>query len=226
MHDPLPTADPAFALWTLFRGLPRWFLARGCPPPLRDDRRWVCGLRASVLLGTLGLAASWASVFWLLIERRLFDVGLIGTILFTPGLWFGLFVMLPLSRWVGRGWLVSLLAVPVSTRVNYEVVRLANPHWELVAAWGGLGVGLWLCDPRRPRTLWTAAVAAIAGGLPYAAMNLLDRWDLDPNAGVPGGFEWVNGLVSMNLLFSPFQVLVAMALGVRLWWPPPKETAP
>jgi hypothetical protein len=222
MPDFRPATDPPFAVWTLFRGLPRWFLARGCPPPLRDDRRWARGLRTSVLLGLMGLASSWASVFWLLIERWLFDVGMLGTILFTPGLWFGLIVLLPLSRWVGRGWLASVLSVPASMAAYYTALLQMRPPGSLAGAWGGFGVGLWLMNPRRPSTWWVAPLAAVAGWLPYVILDQLpDPWN--PATGLPA-LDRLQELIGQNLLFSPFQVLVAMALGVRLWWPPPEET--
>ncbi|HUQ68587.1 MAG TPA: hypothetical protein VM165_03630 [Planctomycetaceae bacterium] len=100
-----PLAE-VFAVWTIFRGLPRWYFARGCPPTLQHELRWVRGLRTSILLGTVGLASSWISTLWLFLEKQFqafspFDGE--GSLMFMPGAWFGLLVLLPLSRWMGRG---------------------------------------------------------------------------------------------------------------------------
>ncbi|HUQ68585.1 MAG TPA: hypothetical protein VM165_03620 [Planctomycetaceae bacterium] len=211
-----PTAQHPFAFWTIFRGIHRWFLAAGCPPTLSDERRWVRGLRTSVLMGTLGFVSSWMTILWHPIEEIVFPrlgFGPWGLLSFSPGPVFGAIVLLPLSRWLGRGWFNSLWAVPVSTVAYYLAAK--HPAW---AGWiGGCGVGVWMIDLRRPQTYWLVPLTTLAGGLPYEVMNLLPGGDTN---WTPPGFDWLNDLLSGSVLYTPFQTCVAIALGTRIWWPP------
>jgi hypothetical protein len=217
-----PPAEHPFAFWTIFRGIHRWFLASRCPPTLRDERRWVRGLQTSVLMGTLGFISSWMTIFWIPAERIIFPglgFGPYGVLSLSPGPVFGAIVLLPLSRWLGRGWFNSFLAVEVSTAIYYFAAN--SPAW---AGWiGGFGVGVWMIDPRRLQTLWLVPLATAAGGLPYEAMNLLPGGDAN---WTPPGFDWLNDLLAGSALYTPFQTCVAIALGTRIWWPPPNSVQP
>lgn len=235
MTDSDPAAlDSPFAVWRALRGLPRWYFARRCPPPLVDDRRWVRGLRTTFLLGTVGLTSSWISTLWVALEQTLLwplPWGDDGALVFAPGIVFGLVVLLPLSRWLGRGWILSGLLVPISTAVYYGSVMLYVQNafeslwlpveWFGAAAaglWGGFGVSVWLIAPRKPRTWCLVPLVTVVGGMVTWGMSVtLDG----PQPSMPFGLDWLMELLSLNLLLSPFQVLVAIALGVRLWWPPP-----
>ncbi|HUQ68586.1 MAG TPA: hypothetical protein VM165_03625 [Planctomycetaceae bacterium] len=91
--------------------------------------------------------------------------------------------------------------------------------------WGGLGVSVWLIDVRRPRTWRLVPFVAVVGGL---ATGVTPLFNDAVRPSFPFGLDWLSDLIAMNLMFSPFQTCVAMALGVRLWWetPPATESAP
>lgn len=229
-------SDPAFAVWTVFRGARRWWLARGCPPTVCDVRRWVRAVRVSALLGLTGLASSWVSSAWPLIGAlEELAPGINGEygLVFWPGVAFGAVVLLPMSRWMGRGWWLSLAAIPVSAALYFNAVGLFFATHNLLngsardATWGGClagllggaGVGVWMCHVTRPRTWLVALLAGIAGGLGGLATGVNWHGERLP---LPSEVEWLGWILAMNFCFSPFQVLVALAVGVRLWWMPPQ----
>jgi hypothetical protein len=225
-----------FAVWAIFRGIPRWYFARGYPPTLAHHSRRVRILQTTILLGTLGLVSSWVSTFWLFAERLVLSgsaFGGDGTLVFSPGTWFGLLVLMPLSRWMDRGWIASGLLVPISTAVYFGAVHLylrnafnsdflSNDLLGGMACglWGGFGVSLWFINVRRPRTWWLVPWVAVIGGLVTWGMTVFPSPE---RPSLPVGLDWLMELVGMNLLFSPFQTAVAMALGARLWWRRPES---
>ncbi|MDZ4687018.1 MAG: hypothetical protein SH850_18230, partial [Planctomycetaceae bacterium] len=236
VSPPGPALADVFAVWTIFRGLPRWYFARGCPPTLARELQWVRAARTTILLGTIGLATSWISTLWLFGERSLpfaSPFGKEGSMVFSPGAWFGLLVLVPLSRWLGRGWTVSSLLVPISTAVYFGAVHLylrnafnsdflSNDLLGGMACglWGGFGVSVWFIRLRRPRTWWLVPWVAFVGGVVTYGMTVAPSPE---RLSLPFGLDWLIELFAMNLLFSPFQAFVAMALGARLWWNPPAQ---
>lgn len=233
--------QPALSLMQFARPQ-RWWLARGVPPALHDLRRWVRALRTTLLLGVMGLASASVSTAFPLISLFLNAIasgreyGEFGLLVW-PGLVFGGVVLLPVSRWCGRNWWAAVLAVFVSIGCYYVSVSLYlewNPLFgnkafspevagALAGLIGGAGVGLWMLPWRRPRRWWTLMAVAAAGGL--GGLLTGAGWRADWNISVPSGLDWLRGLIGLNLCFSPFQGLVAVALGLRLWWdePPPRE---
>ena len=165
----------------------RWWLRRFPPPWLDDPRWWVRAFRVSLMLGLMGTATGWLTVGGLFlagaIDRltagigSLVDGGALG-ILCGPGFWFGLGVLIPLSRWLGRGWVMSLLAVPASMfacdcgvvtflAVDPVVGKFSRtwiPWAEHTAGFyagfvGAAIVSIWMSHPLR-KNAWLAGLAA------------------------------------------------------------------
>jgi hypothetical protein len=217
--------DHPFALWTIFYGLHRWFFALGCPPTLIDERRWGRALRTSVLLGTLELVSSWlcaiAMSFIILLATGWIGM-VVGTPFCAPGFWFGIIVLLPLSRWQGRNWPLSALAILASSVIYYGAFILyVNQHDQIhfagaaAGATGGFGVGWWMnpsCTPTGRRVIALSTMAGTVGGLVCASI---------PNSRLTATNAVADRLLDIlyvDTWYSSFHVLVAIALGGRLWW--------
>lgn len=238
MSEPALSLRPFAQPW-------RWWLARGCPPPFQDERKWVRVLRVSLLLGLLGTLSAWVSAVWLQIEHLVFEPPnsfiWLGSLFVSPGLWFGLIVLLPVSRWRGRNWVHSLLAIPVSGlclfgaiylwvgigsayRTQFPLDEYPDPPYAEFVCWcclGLIGAGLlqiWMTDWTRPGKV-TRVVPVLLAGVCGTAMTALmggvdgpDRFPYD----LP---EFVRAVLVLQTLLGPFQMLVAIALGIPFWNP-------
>lgn len=218
----------------------RWWLRRS-PPPWLDDPQWIVrAFRASLVLGLMGTASGWLTVlglFTLQLSESLvgklpawMTEGAFG-LLCGPGFWFGVGVLLPLSRWLGRNWVFSLLSVPASMFACYcgvttlffvDPIMGQSPDW---APWEGSGwffgglvgaaiVSLWMGNPVK-KSAWLAGFAASilaaigCGVLPWLAEN---------------HSPWLSQSRELLQFAGPyviFQSLTAIGLGIRLWWDRP-----
>jgi|GEM_PF-2118991 len=233
--------EPALSLRVLAQPW-RWWLARGCPPPFQDDRKWVRVLRVSLLLGLLGTLSAWVSAVWLQMESLLWEPPnsflWIGSLLYSPGLWFGLIVLLPVSRWRGRNWIASLLAIPVSAgcligalftwawlgaviKWQFPLQDWSGRVFEVLgaAALGGIGgayVQFWMTDwtrPGRRKRAWPTIIA----GASALILTMLLGGTTDP---IPYTLpDVLREILAMQRMLGPFQTLVAMALGIPFWNP-------
>ena len=215
----------------------RWWLRRGRPEWL-DDPRWeVRAFRATVFVGLLGSVSGGLSAvslvtlshLWKLVGGRpdIFEIQLI----LGPGFWFGLVTLVPLSRWLGRGWIMTGLAVPISMLASlcgvaaFLVVEPfmggKTPEWipggrEASGFYAGfIGafiVSLWMGHPRK-KLAWLSGLLAVT--LATLGCGLLFLRDSTPPFGdLAPQFTGFLGLVA---LYQIFQCLVAIGLGVRLW---------
>lgn len=217
----------------------RWWLRRG-PPPWLDDSRWFArAFRASLILGLLGTVTGWITIGVILALQKLEDVvgDLPGDdllysellILLAPGYCFGLLTLVPLSRWLGRGWIMSLLAVPSSTFACYVGIFVIiaagsskNPEWLeesspfLAGVAGAAVVAAWMGNPRKASAWMAAGAASLMAGaacqLHFQFISQNDWWRTSELSEVV--FGW---------LYVTFQSLAAIGLGVRLWWDRPKD---
>src|SRR5688572_15807944 len=94
----------------------RWWLRRG-PPPWLDDPRWRArAFRVTLALGLMGTFSGWLTIGCIFLcgsilpifssfERWHEGLWLFGA----PGLCFAAGVLVPLSRWLGRGWMLTVL---------------------------------------------------------------------------------------------------------------------
>ena len=82
----------------------------------------------SLVLALVGTVSGWVSLGGLMLSQLLermtagsapWFVREELTFLCGPGLFFGVVTLIPLSRWLGRGWIMSLAAVPVSMFAMY-----------------------------------------------------------------------------------------------------------
>lgn len=218
----------------------RWWLRRGPPPWLDDPRWWVRAFRSSLVLGLMGTASGWLSVIGMflmsLLDRLVGKLpawiteGLFG-LLCGPGLWFAIGVLIPLSRWLGRHWVFSLLSVPVSMFACYcgvmtlllvDPIMAPSPDWAPFDDSGWLFAGLvgaavvciWMGNPFQ-KSAWLAGFAASilaaigCGVLPWMAEN---------------NSPWLaqsQELLRFSGPYVTFQSLTAIGLGIRLWWDRP-----
>lgn len=214
----------------------RWWLRHG-PPPWLDDPRWtVRAFRTTLVLGLMGTASGWLSVL------GLFTLGLLESfvgklpawitegafgLLCGPGFWFGLGVLLPLSRWLGRNWIFSLLSVPASMFACYcgvatlflvDPIMGPSPDWAPFedSGWlfGGLTgaaiVSLWMGNPLQ-KSAWLAGFTATV--LAAAGCGVLP-WLMENN---PPWLSQFQELLRFSGPYVTFQSLAAIGLGVRLW---------
>jgi hypothetical protein len=229
-----PTHPPSlFAVWTLFEGWPQWLWAKGVPPTVVDANPTRQMVRLCLLLGFMGLASSAAGAGVMAAVNSLFapaDWGLF----VMPGVAFGMIVLVPVSRWHRRWWLTSLLSIAVSTVAYYSAMTtflMASPpmgpsgldEWQSGIFAGGVGatiVGLWMGFPtswQRLGEFATIVTAGLTGGWLFgllwdsqALQALHDVW--------PGPLQFFGKITTWYILIAPFQILVAIALGMRWWW--------
>jgi hypothetical protein len=217
-----------FAVWTLFRNAPQWWLARGCPPTFGNERR---ALQTSVLLGATGLASGWLSALLLLVNSiiHIHEEGLF----WMPGAVFGLIVLVPLSRWTGRNWFAAVFAIPVSTGAYWTAIYVYLENAPLFGSgrldpWlaGCLGgasamaiLSVWMAPLRAGRWLAVLIPAGVSAGAVAGAISGYGL-DMDGTPASPPMFDVMWQLGHMSLVFTPFQTIAAMALGLRLWWLP------
>ena len=214
----------------------RWWLQRGRPEWL-DDSRWeVRAFRATVFLGLMGSASGGLSAvslvslshLWKLVCGRadIFEI----LLFLGPGFWFGLVTLVPLSRWLGRGWIMTGLAVPISMLASFCGVTaflVVDPFMGESPKWipggrkasgfyagfiGAFIVSLWMGHPRK-KLAWLSGLLAVT--LATLGCGLLFLRDSTPPFGdLAPQFTGFLGLVA---LYQIFQCLVAIGLGVRLW---------
>lgn len=230
-----PEQDPTWAVWAAWKQWPTWWYRRGLPPTLQHPRIDVRLVRMLTLMGGLGCLSTAACQAWMWCERVL-DVSGInwpykgGGLMLLPGVWFGLFVLIPLSRWQGRSWWATLPAVAVSAGIYWLAVisflqfaPIMSPSSSDKSWWlaglsagtvGGLGLWCWMNPPWFRRSWFVLGptwVAAVLGSLVFAIV-----FDHEPRSAFFPDF--VSHLVAFAEMFGPFHIGVAMALGLQLVW--------
>ncbi|HET6426135.1 MAG TPA: hypothetical protein VFG20_20760 [Planctomycetaceae bacterium] len=229
-----PALDHPWALWAAFRGMRSWFFQRRLPPTLNHPRFAVRLLRMLTLMGILGMVSVMATTGTIGLEEVLNKSGVNNPLhgmafMILPGVWFGLCVLAPLSRWQGRNWWLTILAVPISAGVYWCAVLSYVPFAPIFSSssdrsWlvaglaagavGGLGLSIWMNPLWRWRAAWVTGptlLAAVCGSLGFG----LFFNNNEPPTGVP---EALHHLLFAAALFAPFHISVAMALGLRLVW--------
>lgn len=216
--------------WNVFDGAHRWWLRKGIPPTLGPAGTWERVIRTSALLGFMALASSWVSVFVMSISYPVIhplswnDLQETG-----PGAAFGVVVLLPLSRWMGRSWWISLLAIAISAILFRAAVVVTygladqpeakSTDWAFGAFCGGLlgGVGVGACMAgRRLRSL---VLFPLLAGIAAAAISAVIMFQVYPirfplNA-MP--VESAAILLSFVAIYTGFQIPAALMLGTGLW---------
>ncbi len=227
-----PRLDHPWAVWATFRGMKTWLFRQETPPTLRHPRFAVRLLRMMTLMGAIAAVSVTASVAGMGFEMAMDAAGAnwpfkgLGLMLL-PGVWFGLFVLVPLSRWQGRNWWLTVPAAAISTGIywcavlaflQFMPIMSSGPDksWPLAGlaagTVGGLGLAVWMNPPwsrRAALVIVASTIAGIIGGSSFAFL-----FHHEPRAGwLP---EPVARLLAMFAMFGPFQCGVAMALGWRL----------
>ncbi len=216
--------------WANWCSVHRWWLARSCPPVLRDERPWVRVFRITLLCGALGvLAPTLAGLGWAAREALSLPESL--SVNFPP-LCFALLALFPLSRWLGRGWLLTACSGLVSIAAYWAGVSMFLTGADLLehgpgdfsgfagyaggmlgGATGGLILGAWMTHLGHRAALFDVARAVLAGTLGGLGFALLLANQIEP-----WGTEWFPPLrvVISGQPHLPFQSLMAIALGLRL----------
>ena len=215
----------------------RWWLRRE-PPPWLNDPRWKArAFRATLFLGLLGsvsgsltaLSVEVLSYLWKLVGGRpdIFEIQLF----LGPGFWFGLVTLVPLSRWLGRGWLMTCMAVPMSMLASFcgatafliiePFLGGESPKWIpggreasgfYAGFLGALIVSVWMGHPKK-KLAWLSGLLATI--LATSGCGLLILRDSKPLfSDLAPQFTGFFGLVAT---YQTFQCLTAIGLGVRLW---------
>ena len=196
------------------------------PPEWLDDPRWpVRAMRASWVLGILGFASFCITTAYFFAVPMHAPIAV--SLLFAPGFWFGLVVLMPLSRWLGRGWIMTFLAVPISILASWcgaiafigscgtpFIIPEARNSQNSIS-FGGFGggfvvalmVSVWMGHPRQ-RQSWRAGLYATAVATLGCGFGLLFF-------GVRG-FDGYSVVMHGAGLFT-LQCVVPVCLGMRLW---------
>jgi hypothetical protein len=231
MTDLSPTRP--FAIWRVFHDAPRWWFAKGCPPTVRSLSGWTRALHATVLLGAMGLASMviGTPLLWALEGVDVEPLWIFGAL----GAAFGLFTLLPLSRWVGRPWWLACLSVVWSTAWFGMLFRIWTfweaelsvfadwpEPWDTAPTWIAstttlcVGVSSWMIAPSQ-RWTWmipgVSSVGSLVSMIPIAALIWIDS----VSPGVTMQYEFVTFLLGVQ----PLVILLtctAVALSMRLWW--------
>jgi len=234
-QPPNAAQEHPWAVWNVVSGWSGGFLRRGRPPLLKHPNVMGRIFRITLVMLVLGLLAGWADVLISLLRNW---TGLARGLTWQVhvairGLFFGLFVLVPMSRWQGRNWWLAALAVPVSMlfRWGFEgTIHLTwreMPMWQLMA-WTGcvaaFPIGLWMIGPRCWRDWGFVALTVLAGiAGQLLRMVAISSIGLDPHPWLP---ESLQALLIFSYLVVPFNCTVAAALGLRLALepaPPPER---
>lgn len=213
----------------------RWWFRREEPPWLKDSRWSVRAFRTSLALGLIGTASGWLTILVLVVIKSIkVQLGFFGNdeteSVLGPGLWFALGTLIPLSRWLGRGWFLTVLSVPASMFASFigvwtffyvSPIFSTSPDWIpggkdwgmfYGGAAGALIVAIWMGHPLRKSAWLSACITMILAGLACQIFSLLAyKSALLPN--------FARESLEVGALFVGFQSFAAIGLGIRLWWP-------
>lgn len=226
--------------WNVFAGAHRWWLRNRVPPTLGPAGTRSRAIRTSILLVVMGIVSSWVSFGALYLDAILLSQGWLivpaGAEPFGcgPGFVYGIIVLVPLSRLLGRGWHATLLSLVVSAGLYYAAIQLhfaISPilgftSKPMVGAWyagllGGVGVGLWMSRLVCLSMMWLPVACGLVASTSYSIV-FPDRTPGN-SAPAPALLRDAVTLLAFVRIFGTFQVPVAVVLGARLWGWPPKQ---
>lgn len=228
--DESPPAS-VWAVWRLFVAAPRWWLARGCPATVRGERGWRRVVRLSLLLAAVGAMSGVLSAAGSYLVNAVHHDLEPPAVAWLPGACFGLVALVPLSRWLGRSWWLTVPAVPVAAGAYFAAVwtmllccppmsstRLMPDEWgAAVAGACGAGLmGLWMSRPTSRRSVGVLGLVLLAGGVGGLLFGLI-TFDWPASVAPPLGMEEIGGFMVMSGGFCAYQALVAAALVARMW---------
>lgn len=221
-----------------------WLSRHGPRYWLGDPRWYVRAIRVSLVLAVLGSASASLTTACLLVQPF--------SIFVAPGLWFGIVTLIPLSRWLGRGWILTLLAVPVSVVANlcgvFAYLDACSLFGKVFGDFaralfgetrilfdgffggfvGALIVSAWMGNLKQ-RQSWIAGFCATAFAALGCGFGRILHDDIRAFAGShwdPLAMSGFARFVIAGLLFYTFQCVVPVCLGARLWFPmSTRETA-
>ncbi|HET6423049.1 MAG TPA: hypothetical protein VFG20_05155 [Planctomycetaceae bacterium] len=207
-------------LWRPFVGIHRWYFSRGCPPPLRELNGYTRCVHAGVLCAAMGLVTSAVGFSIEYSEERFLNRNSV-TGQGIAGLLFGLLVLLPISRWLGRPWwLVGLSVLTVTTAYSlqdwsFEGFRFlfGETMWLFTGMW--LTVALVASLPMMGCNLSSLLVPCVACTGAYLAGAV--HWMVMIYFAGDDDLPW---LISAPVYYLPdvtLFVVIAIAVGLRLW---------
>ncbi|MBM4075340.1 MAG: hypothetical protein FJ267_06830 [Planctomycetes bacterium] len=217
----------------------QWWLRKGEPSWLEGASMFQRAVRLSVVLGILGSLSGWLTAIFafaaialgpLFLTMPFIPVGPILTwlaICIGPGFFFGLGVLVPLSRWKGiQGWEWDTGSIGVSSVVSVIAnYAFAMSMFEddrtssfIFANFLGAPFLLMSMNDLRNWISWLAVPVTVTLVSVISGFTLpLQSFGNSPlSLLVPGE---IGLFVGTGLLYSSFQCIVAIGLGVQLWWP-------
>ncbi|MBX3452066.1 MAG: hypothetical protein KF777_21095 [Planctomycetaceae bacterium] len=224
--------------WNVFAGAHRWWLRKGVPPTLGQAGTRVRAIRTSILLAVMGIVSSWVSFGALYLDGFMQGHGGLNVLLgFGPGWAYGIVVLVPLSRWLGRTWFWSIISLLPSCGLYYAALHLhflISPIFgetskpPVGALWagmlGGAGIGLWMARPGGRSLVGLPVACGLVAGV-CCSIVFLDGAPLKVGA-ISGWISDARNLLAFPTIYGSFQVPVAVVLGTRLWgWPKKRSGA-
>jgi len=182
------------------------------------------------LLAVMGIVSSWVSFGALYLDGVFQNYGWLEVGAgFGPGWAFGIIVLIPLSRWLGRNWFWSMISLLPSGGLYFASLYLhffispvfgetSNP--PVGAFWagmlGGAGIGLWMARPGGRSMLGLPVACGLVAGV-CCSIVFLDGTPLKVGA-ISGWISDARNLLAFPTIYGSFQVPVAVVLGIRLWF--------
>lgn len=223
--DGPPESSREWLSWNVLAGAPKWWFRAEVPPTLGPAGTWERVIRTSVLMGLLGLAASWLSTVLILAlssDQSLAPMGLILLLFVNPGTVYALVVILPWSIWMRLPLRWAILTIPFcaafALAVAFTVFVGPDPGHPNTAvavfAWPA-GI-LWWCTSRSTvQTNILTLICIIATGLAC----LLVHFGLDSPMlrSVSPVATWAVECVRYSAFLAALSVPVSITLGSLLW---------
>lgn len=219
----MPTSNPPLFSLSTFSEPQRWVFAKECPPPLRDERFWVRGMRATIILMILG---GFAGLISAVVYECFEEFDWTRPIAVIPGLCFGVFVLTPLARWLPRrssglqfilcGLLIYL---PLMVGIHHPATRL----WLIGAI---TTTTYWLCpnkaNTRSPHTLLALLASTILSATAFVvAFDDFGLMDALKNArGIPLSYDAMYKVASIVGIVQ-FHAILGAAVSTVCWSKPP-----
>lgn len=222
-------APRLWQVWRPFMGIHRWYFAKGCPPPLRKLTGLTACVHASILLSMMGFFAAVIGLFAVtVIFQTRYAVHRVEGIII--GMAVGIFVVIPLSRWINRSWSIGLLLSVVCfgltkyfdrslilwIYLDHDWHKIIPGLWQSLI-YGISGIALSFGMVSRNRRTWCIPALAGIGTLLAIASESAIAW-----AANHGYVEICRTFPVLNTIVYMQPVLVSLiglsiAISVRLW---------
>lgn len=211
--------------WNVFAGAHCWWLRNGVPPTLGPAGTWERVIRTSILMGAMGLMASWLSkvlMLVLIVDRSLAPLGIVILFFVNPGTVYSLVVIVPWSVWMKLPLRWAILTIPLVALFTLAVAFVVfvgtdpgDPNLLVAIVVWPTGI-LWWCTSRSTdQTNRLTIVCIVATGLTCLLIHFgLNSPMLQSVAPV---VSWAVLAVGYSAYLASLSVPVTIVLGSFLW---------